>query len=89
MATHADPSDHTTAESTITATTSPQVIACAAVGPQFDVIVTGGTVSAIAWSRGAGSYVDTGMTAGWFRLSPGDNLKVTYSSNPTMTKIPR
>lgn len=54
-----------------------------------DVIVSGGTVSAIDFSRTGGTYYTTGQTAGMFRLEPWDFLKVTYSVAPTMTAIPR
>lgn len=54
-----------------------------------DVIVSGGTVSAIAFSRDGTTYYATGQTAGMFRLEVGDFLKVTYSVTPTMTAIPR
>lgn len=53
-----------------------------------DVIVQGGTVSAIAHLR-QGTSTTTGQTAGMFRLSLGDALVVTYSVTPTMTLIPR
>jgi len=54
-----------------------------------DIIVDGGTVSAIAYSRDGTNFFTTGLTAGMFSLSPGDTLKVTYSATPTMTLVPR
>ena len=54
-----------------------------------DIIVQGGTVSKIEYSRDASTYYDVGVVAGMFRLSPGDYLRVTYSSAPTMTTITR
>ena len=54
-----------------------------------DVIVGGGTVSAIAVGRGGGTGVTTGLTSGTFRLARGDFLTVTYTVAPTMTLVPR
>ncbi len=53
-----------------------------------DVIVRGGTVSAVEHGRG-GSYESVGVVAGMFRLSPGDVLRVTYTVAPTMRLVPR
>lgn len=48
-----------------------------------NVVVTGGTVSAIS------AYgIATGQTAGTWKLRPGDTLQVTYTVAPTMTKFP-
>lgn len=51
------------------------------------VIVTGGTVSAIAFSRTAGTFYGTGQTAGTFPLSAGDKLKVTFSATPSLVFV--
>jgi hypothetical protein len=53
-----------------------------------DVIVSGGMVSDIAWSRDGSAYYTTGLKAGKFHLEPLEYLKVTYSSAPKMTKAP-
>jgi hypothetical protein len=58
-------------------------------GRDVDIIVTGGTVSAIAFSRDNATFYAVGLTAGMFRLSPFDYLRVTYSVAPTMTLVPR
>lgn len=55
----------------------------------FDIIVSGGTVSLIEFTRDNAAFYDTGFIAGILRLSPGDRIRVTYSGVPTMTKIPR
>jgi len=55
----------------------------------LDVIVQGGTVSLIEFSRNGSSWYSLGVTQGMFHLSPSDYLRVTYSSAPTMTGIPR
>ncbi len=52
-----------------------------------DVIVSGGTVSEIAYSEDAITYFNLGVIAGKFRVEPGFVLKVTYTGVPTMTKI--
>ena len=54
-----------------------------------DVIVSGGTVSAIAFSRDNATFYTTGLTSGMFALSPYDFLRVTYTVAPTMTLVPR
>lgn len=54
-----------------------------------DVIVNGGTVSAIAFSRDNTTFYTVGLTNGMFALSPYDFLRVTYTVAPTMTLVPR
>ena len=52
--------------------------------------VVGGVVTALAWSRDNSTYYNVGaLTSGMVWLSPGDYVKVTYSSAPTMTNVPR
>lgn len=51
-----------------------------------DVLVSGGTVSAIAFSRDNVTYYTVGTT-GQFHLEPGDYLKITYTVAPTMTLV--
>lgn len=52
------------------------------------VIVSGGTVSAIDWSRDGTTFFTTGQTAGCFPLSSQDFLKITYTVVPTVTFVP-
>lgn len=52
------------------------------------IVVTGGTVSAIALIR-QGTSVATGIIAGLIPLSRLDQLQITYSVAPTMTFLPR
>lgn len=73
------PSDVTT----ITVTASPFTYTATRKG---FVILTGGTVSLIGFTRT--TAVATGLTAGIFPLAAGDMLKVTYSGLPTMTFVP-
>jgi hypothetical protein len=58
-------------------------------GRSVDLIVTGGTVSAIAFSRDNITFYGVGSTAGVFWLSPYDYLRVTYTVAPTITLVPR
>jgi hypothetical protein len=67
----------------ITATGSPFAYTATAGGV---VVVTGGTVTGIALTRG--SAVAMGQTTGNFPVRNGDILTVTYSASPTMTFIP-
>jgi hypothetical protein len=50
------------------------------------VIINGGTVSQVEFSRG--STYTTGQTSGMFSVSLGDILIVTYSGVPTIVFIP-
>jgi len=54
-----------------------------------DVIVSGGGVSQLEFSRDGATWYDTGSYYGLFGLSPSDQLRVTYTAAPTMTLIPR
>lgn len=54
-----------------------------------DIIVQGGTVSKIEYSRDNITFYTLGPTSGMFRLSPADHLRVTWSVSPTMTLVPR
>jgi hypothetical protein len=51
------------------------------------LIVQGGTVSAIAFSR-SGTFYTTGQTTGTFPVGQGDQLKVTYSGKPNVIFVP-
>jgi len=56
----------------------------------IDFVVSGGTVTAIAISTNAGTtFTTTGLTAGIFRLRPGDICHITSSAAPTMVKVPK
>jgi len=72
--------------SSITVGNSPFTYTAAMAG---QVIVNGGTVSAIALSRDGGTtFLTLGVTQGMFLLKPQDELRVTYSVVPTMTFVP-
>jgi hypothetical protein len=69
------------AELAVTVTASPFIFSAPRKGY---VIVTGGTVSAIAVSRTLPTYYGTTLSSGMFTLAQGDNLKITYSGKPTV-----
>ena len=58
-------------------------------GRPGDMIVSGGAVSAIAFSRDNATFYSVGIVSGIFPLSAYDFLRVTYTVAPTMTFIPR
>jgi hypothetical protein len=53
------------------------------------LIVSGGTVSAIAYSRDNVTYYATGATAGMFPMSANDYIKITYTVAPTVIFAPQ
>jgi hypothetical protein len=65
-------------ETTITVGASPFIYQAPRKGI---VIVNGGTVSAISYSR-SGTFYATGQTTGTFTLAMGDQLKVVFSGKP-------
>jgi hypothetical protein len=52
------------------------------------VIVNGGTVSSIQFSRTPGIFYATGLTTGMFSVNANDVIKVTYSALPVMVLVP-
>lgn len=52
------------------------------------VIVNGGTVSLIEFSRDGTNYYNVGQVAGMFRLNATDRLRITYTVVPTVTFVP-
>lgn len=58
-------------------------------GYPADVIVSGGGVSLLEFSRNGVTFFSTGSFYGMFTLSPYDRLRVTYLTPPNMTLIPR
>jgi len=53
-----------------------------------DIIISGRAVSSIEWSRDGSTYYNLGITAGKVRLEPGEYLRITYTTAPTMIKVP-
>lgn len=54
-----------------------------------DVMVAGGTVTGLDFSRDGSTWYASGLVIGTVRLSPGDKIKITYTVAPTITRIPR
>jgi hypothetical protein len=52
------------------------------------VIVQGGTVSSIQFSRNGVDFYDVGAVAGMFTVNAADVLRITYSSVPTVVFVP-
>lgn len=73
-------------ESTVTVGTSPFTYTATQKG---FIIVQGGTVSLVQWSRGGTTNYATGQTQGCFPLSQGDSLIVTFTGAPNMTFVPQ
>lgn len=53
------------------------------------LIVDGGSVSGIQYSRDGETFYTTGQTQGMLPVSQGDQLVLTYSGAPTVTFVPR
>lgn len=73
-------------ESTLTPAASPYTYTASQKG---FLIVQGGTVTLVQWSRGGVANHTTGATQGCFPLSAGDSLVITYSVAPTLTYCPQ
>lgn len=58
-------------------------------GYTADIIVSGGGVSLLEFSRNGATFFSTGSFYGMFTLSPYDQLRVTYQTPPLMTLVPR
>lgn len=72
-------------ESPVTPTGSPFTFSAPRRG---SLIVNGGTVSLIRFSRDGSTFYNVGATAGMFALNAADRLEVTYSAPPTLTFVP-
>lgn len=72
-------------ETALTVTASPFSYAFTAKG---FVIISGGAVSNIMFSRTPAVFYLTGQTAGVFPGAQNDVLKVTYTGKPLMTFVP-
>ncbi len=69
----------------VTVGTSPYVYSAVKRG---SMIVSGGTVSLIEFSRDGTTFYDMGQISGTFPLNASDQIRVTYSVTPDMTFIP-
>ena len=54
-----------------------------------DIVIVGGTVSAVSFSRDGATYYPLGILQVPIMLSPGDRIQITYTVAPTLTLIPR
>jgi hypothetical protein len=50
------------------------------------LIVQGGTVTKIEYSQDGVTFFDTGQTQGVISVDPGEYVRTTYTSGPTITK---
>ena len=64
---------------------SPYIYSAAQKG---NLIVSGGTVTSIQFSRTPNVFYVTGQTSGMFNLCANDQVKIVYSSPPTLTFVP-
>lgn len=72
------------AESAVIPTGSPFTYTA---GRKGFLIIQGGTVSQVAFSR-SGTFYNVGQTSGAFTLDQNDQIKVTYSVAPTLIWVP-
>lgn len=70
----------------ITPTASPADIINTGFSP-MRLLVSGGTVSAITYSRDGTTFDATGLTAGAFDVAPGDRIRITYTVVPTVIQM--
>ena len=75
------PSDITVGDSPFTYTNTTQAL--------VTVLISGGGVTKLEFSRDGVTLYDCGSYYGMFSLSPSDRLVITYVSAPTITLIPR
>lgn len=55
----------------------------------IQVFVSGGTVTALTFSRDGATFDSCGLLAGMVALSPNDRIVITYSIAPTVAYYPR
>lgn len=72
-------------ESVITPGASPYIYSAQVKG---SVIVSGGTISLIEFSRNGVTFYATGQMSGMFTLNAQDRLRVTYTVVPGMIFVP-
>ncbi len=75
-----------TVPSTVTAGPSPYVFTTPAQGM---LLVAGGPVTLIEYSKDGETWYPTGVTQGQIQMSPNDHLRITYMNAPTLTFFPR
>lgn len=52
------------------------------------LLVSGGTVSAVEFSRDGSTWYNAGITAGFVQVDARDQVRVTYSVLPTLVFVP-
>lgn len=72
-------------EAAVTADPSPYVFSATARG---SLIIEGGTVTSVEFSRDGVTFYDTGVTAGMFPVNSSDQLRITYAVAPNLTFVP-
>ena len=72
-------------EEAITVTASPFVYQAVLRG---QLLITGGTVSAVAFSRDGTTWYNAGITAGFVQVDARDLVRITYSVLPTVIFVP-
>lgn len=70
---------------TVTVGASPYIYSAARRG---FLILTGGTVSAVAFSRDGTTFYSYGTTVGQFAVSAADQVRITHTGAPTVTFVP-
>ena len=53
------------------------------------LIIQGGTVSLLEYTRENATFINLGVVAAMFAVSPGDRIRITYTVAPTVTWVPR
>ncbi len=83
------PTDYTSADTEISVTGTPLVWRNTTGYPQ-GVLVNGGTVSTVKFSRNGSNYYQTSAATDCIlELSINDYIEVTYTDTPTMRRVPR
>lgn len=75
-----------TTQATVTAGASPFVFTTPAQGT---LLVSGGPVTLIEYSKDALTWYPTGVTQGQIQMVPNDHVRITYMNAPTLTFFPR
>ena len=81
-------SNSAVAPSNITVTASPMTYQNTT-GYDADIIISGGILTIIEFTRDNATFYTAGFLAGVLKLSPNDRVRVTYTVAPTMTLVPR
>lgn len=53
----------------------------------MNILVSGGTVTLVEFSRDGSTWFGMGLLAGQFELDPADSLRITYILAPTVTAV--